>query len=125
VARHWQTPLGLCFIDGGHAYDVALADYEAWSPHVAPGGVLVFHDVFEDPADGGQAPFLVWKEAAASGRFTPVSTTGSLRVLRRGGGRVLASLVRVPAPIGDARTEGVRSCGPARRARPRCPRRLR
>jgi len=83
VARHWRTPLGLCFIDGGHAYDVALADYEAWSPHVASGGVLVFHDVFEDPADGGQAPFLVWKEAAASGRFTPVSTTGSLRVLRR------------------------------------------
>jgi predicted O-methyltransferase YrrM len=82
VARHWATPLGLCFIDGGHAYDVARADYEAWSAHVAPGGVLVFHDVFEDPADGGQAPFLVWKEAVASGRFTPVSTTGSLRVLR-------------------------------------------
>ncbi len=83
VARHWGTPLGLCFIDGGHAYEVALADYEAWSPHVAPGGVLVFHDVFEDPADGGQAPFLVWQAAVASGRFTPVSTTGSLRVLRR------------------------------------------
>jgi hypothetical protein len=83
IARHWGTPLGLCFIDGGHAFDVALADYEAWSPHVAPGGVLVFHDVFEDPADGGQAPFLVWKEAVASGRFVPVSTTGSLRVLRR------------------------------------------
>jgi predicted O-methyltransferase YrrM len=83
VARHWGTPLGLCFIDGGHAYDVALADYEAWSPHVAPGGVLVFHDVFEDPADGGQAPFLVWQAAVASGRFTPASTTGSLRVLRR------------------------------------------
>jgi len=83
VARHWRTPLGLCFIDGGHAYDVALADYEAWSAHVAPGGVLVFHDVFEDPADGGQAPFLVWQHAVESGAFTPVSTTGSLRVLRR------------------------------------------
>ena len=83
VARHWHTPLGLCFIDGGHAYEVARADYEAWSPHVAPGGVLVFHDVFEDPADGGQAPFRVWKQAAESGGFTPVSSTGSLRVLRR------------------------------------------
>jgi predicted O-methyltransferase YrrM len=83
VARHWRAPLGLCFIDGGHAYDVALADYEAWSPYVAPGGVLVFHDVFEDPADGGQAPFLVWEEAVASGRFAPDSTTGSLRILRR------------------------------------------
>ena len=83
VARHWGTPLGLCFIDGGHAFDVALADYEAWSPHVAPDGVLAFHDVFEDPADGGQAPFLVWQAAVASGRFAPASTTGSLRVLRR------------------------------------------
>ena len=83
VARHWGTPLGLVFIDGGHAYDVALPDYQAWSGHVAPGGVLVFHDVFEDPTAGGQAPYLVWKEAVASGRFTPLSTTGSLRVLRR------------------------------------------
>ena len=45
-----------------------------------PGGLLVFHDVFEDPADGGQAPFEVWQRAVADG-FTPVSTTGSLRVL--------------------------------------------
>ena len=83
IATHWRTPLGLVFVDGGHALDVVLADYEAWSPHVAAGGVLVFHDVFEDPRDGGQAPFEVWKRAVASGMFTPVSTTGSLRVLRR------------------------------------------
>ncbi len=82
VAAHWGTPLGLVFIDGGHAFDVALADYERWSPHVAPGGLLAFHDVFERPEDGGQAPYEVWKRAAASG-FTPVATTGSLRVLRR------------------------------------------
>jgi predicted O-methyltransferase YrrM len=83
IAANWRTPLGLVFVDGGHALDVVLADYEAWSPYVAPGGVLVFHDVFEDPRDGGQAPFEVWKSAVASGLFTPVSTTGSLRVLRR------------------------------------------
>jgi MMP 1-O-methyltransferase len=83
IARHWRTPLGLVFVDGGHALDVVLADYEAWSPHVAAGGVLVFHDVFEDPRDGGRAPFEVWKRAAASGMFSPVSATGSLRVLRR------------------------------------------
>lgn len=82
VAAHWATPLGLVFIDGGHALDVATADYEAWSPFVAPGGRLVFHDVFEDPADGGQAPFQVWQRAVADG-FVPQSTTGSLRVLTR------------------------------------------
>jgi MMP 1-O-methyltransferase len=83
IAAHWRTPLGLVFVDGGHALDVVLADYEGWSPHVAPGGLLVFHDVFEDPHDGGQAPFEMWKRAVASGEFTPVSTTGSLRTLRR------------------------------------------
>ena len=83
VAPHWSTPLGLVFIDGGHAFDVALADYEGWSDNVVDGGLLVFHDVFEDPADGGQAPYEVWCRAVASGRFTPHSTTGSLRVLRR------------------------------------------
>jgi predicted O-methyltransferase YrrM len=82
LARHWGTPLGLCFVDGGHAYEVALADYRAWSPHVAAGGLLVFHDVFEDPRDGGQAPYRVWRTAVEDG-FVPESTTGSLRVLRR------------------------------------------
>jgi len=70
------------FVDGGHAFDVAVADYEGWARFVVPGGFLVFHDVFEDLADGGQAPFQVWRRAVADG-FTPVSTTGSLRVLRR------------------------------------------
>jgi MMP 1-O-methyltransferase len=85
VAAHWATPLGLVFIDGGHAEDVAMADYEGWARYVAPAGRLVIHDVFEDPAAGGQAPFHVWQRAAASGDFAPVSTTGSLRVLRRRG----------------------------------------
>ncbi|MGO9875408.1 MAG: class I SAM-dependent methyltransferase [Acidimicrobiia bacterium] len=83
VARAWRTPLGFVFIDGGHAEDVAMADYGEWSPHLAPGGVLAIHDVFEEPADGGQAPFHVWQRAVADG-FVPVSATGSLRIVRRG-----------------------------------------
>ncbi len=83
VARLVRGDLGLVFIDGGHALDIAMADYEAWAGHLAPGGLLVIHDVFEDPADGGQAPFEVWQRAVADG-FIPESTTGSLRVLRRG-----------------------------------------
>jgi predicted O-methyltransferase YrrM len=82
VARHWTMPLGLLFVDGGHALDVVMADYQGWAPHVATDGLLVFHDVFEDPAEGGQAPYEVWKRAVADG-FEAVSTTASLRVLRR------------------------------------------
>jgi MMP 1-O-methyltransferase len=82
VARAWRTPVAFLFIDGGHAEDVAMADYEHWSRHVMPGGTLAIHDVFEDPAGGGQAPFHVWQRAVEEG-FTPTSTTGSLRVLQR------------------------------------------
>jgi hypothetical protein len=82
VGRFWSTPLGFLFIDGGHAEDVAMADYETWARHVLAGGVLAVHDVFEDPADGGQAPFHVWQRAVGDG-YTPLATTGSLRTLRR------------------------------------------
>jgi hypothetical protein len=59
-----------------------MADYATWAHHVLPGGVLAVHDVFEDAADGGQAPFHVWERAVADG-FTPLATRGSLRTLRR------------------------------------------
>jgi predicted O-methyltransferase YrrM len=84
TAAAWRTPVGLLFIDGGHAEDVAMADYEHWQHHVMPAGTLVIHDVFDDPADGGQGPFRVWQRAVADG-FEPASTTGSLRVLRKPG----------------------------------------
>lgn len=80
VALHWATGVGLLFIDGGHAEDVAIADYDSWARFVLPGGLLVIHDVFEHPDDGGQAPFHVWQRAVADG-FIPESATGSLRVL--------------------------------------------
>lgn len=80
ISRVVAPGLGLLFIDGGHALDVALADYEAWAGHVAPEGLLAIHDVFEDPSDGGQAPWHVWQQAVADG-FIPLSTTGSLRIL--------------------------------------------
>jgi MMP 1-O-methyltransferase len=84
VAAHWTTPVGFCFIDGGHAEDVAQADYAAWAHFVRPGGLLAIHDVFERPEDGGQAPFHVWQRACADG-FTPRDELGhgSLRVVQR------------------------------------------
>ncbi|WP_405596893.1 class I SAM-dependent methyltransferase [Streptomyces sp. NBC_01410] len=87
VAKVWGTPLGLVFIDGGHTDEHAAADYEGWAPHVAEGGLLVIHDVFPDPVDEwtGQAPYRVYLRALASGAFTEVSVTDSLRVLRRSG----------------------------------------
>jgi MMP 1-O-methyltransferase len=84
VARHWGTPLALLFIDGGHGVEPARLDYELWTPSVAPGGRLVIHDVFPDPADGGRPPYeQIYLPALSSGRFTEVRAVGSLRVLER------------------------------------------
>jgi MMP 1-O-methyltransferase len=83
VARAWRTPLSLVFIDGGHSLEPATADYRGWAPHVMPGGVLAIHDVFPNPADGGQAPFAIYGLALASGMFEEALSVKSLRVLRR------------------------------------------
>jgi predicted O-methyltransferase YrrM len=83
VARHWRTPLAMLFIDGGHSEDPVTQDYEGWSPHVMPGGALVFHDIYPNPADGGQAPYRVYLRAIDSGDFREVRVQGSLRVLER------------------------------------------
>ena len=85
VAAHWRTPLALLFIDGGHGHEPAHADYESWVPHVQLGGLLLIHDVFPDPADGGRPPFEIWTRAMDSGAFEEIDHTGSLRTLRRVG----------------------------------------
>jgi len=85
VAALWRTPLGLVFIDGGHTDQAATADYEGWAPWVIHGGALVIHDVFPDPAQGGQAPFRIYRRALASGAFDERRSVGSLRVLERVG----------------------------------------
>jgi predicted O-methyltransferase YrrM len=83
AARAWRTPLGLVFIDGGHALETVFRDYCAWAPHILPGGFLVFHDIFLDPKDGGQAPRQVYAMAAASRLFEPLPVIQSLGALRR------------------------------------------
>ena len=83
AARCWATPLSLVFIDGGHALETARSDYECWSPHILPGGWLLIHDIFEDPAEGGQAPWEVYKLAMASGDYEELPRIKTLGVLRK------------------------------------------
>ncbi|MFT4081413.1 MAG: class I SAM-dependent methyltransferase [Nocardioides sp.] len=84
VSRWWRTPLSLLFIDGGHGVAPARDDYRGWTPHVMPGGLLVIHDVFPDPADGGRPPYEeIYLPALASGDFEEVDAVGSMRVLMR------------------------------------------
>lgn len=82
VARHWRTPLALVFLDGGHTDEHASDDYEGWGRWVCHGGTLAVHDVFPDPADGGQAPYRIYRRALGSG-FGETRALGSMRVLTR------------------------------------------
>jgi predicted O-methyltransferase YrrM len=83
AARWWRTPVDLVFIDGGHTDEAARADLHGWAPWIRVGGALVIHDVFPDPAAGGQAPYRIYREALDGGEFAEAGVTGSLRVLRR------------------------------------------
>ena len=86
VSAHWRTPLSMLFIDGGHGEEPAHDDYAGWARWVQPGGLLVIHDVFPDPADGGRPPYEVYLRALDSGAFTEVGHLGSVRALRRRSG---------------------------------------
>ncbi len=82
VSAHWRTPLALVFVDGGHTDEHASNDYEGWGRWVARHGTLVIHDVFPDPADGGQAPYRIYRRALESG-FEETQSLGSMRLLTR------------------------------------------
>jgi predicted O-methyltransferase YrrM len=83
AARVWTTPLGMLFIDGGHSFGAAHADFDGWAPKVVPGGIVAIHDLFPDPDTGGQAPIEIYRKALASGEFEALPDTKTLGVLRR------------------------------------------
>ena len=83
AVRNWATPLGLVFIDGGHSYETALTDYQNWSAHLVGRGFLVFHDIYFDPAKGGQAPRQVYQKALDSGDFEELPMMNTLGILKK------------------------------------------
>ncbi|MGA3524525.1 class I SAM-dependent methyltransferase [Melissospora conviva] len=83
LAGLWGTPVSFLFLDGSHTDESAQRDLHCWAPHLAIGGLLAIHDVFPDPADGGQAPYRMYLTALATGEFTELPGQGSLRLLRR------------------------------------------
>ena len=67
LAPIWTIELGLLFIDGSHTEISAQNDYANWNNKIISGGALVIHDIFENPEEGGQAPFLIYQKALMDG----------------------------------------------------------
>jgi predicted O-methyltransferase YrrM len=83
LASLWAVPVSFLFLDGSHTDESAQRDLACWAPHLTARGTLAIHDVFEDPADGGQAPYRMYLRAMESGNFTELPGCGSLRLLQR------------------------------------------
>jgi len=63
LSSSWKSNIGMLFIDGGHSYESANNDYKYWESKIIKGGSLVIHDIYENPDEGGQAPYEIFKKA--------------------------------------------------------------
>ncbi len=66
-------PYDFVFIDADHSYEGVRADWENYSPMVADGGMVAFHDIVERPDYGVSR---LWAEIkAAGGRWVEIVDT--------------------------------------------------
>lgn len=84
VGRRWGgQPVDLVFVDGDHSPQGVREDWEAWRPHVLPGGHVAFHDA----RDGSEGPEQVVNELffgrAPVRGWTVVREVKTLVVVRR------------------------------------------
>ena len=69
ASKIFEEKISLLFIDGGHSLKTAINDYECWKNKICSGGLLVIHDVFPNPQDGGRPPFEIYSLAKESKEF--------------------------------------------------------
>ena len=84
VGSYWPLEsLSLVFIDGGHSELDVFRDFHTWSPRLVQGGYLCIHDIFRDPAEGGQAPYRMLQHALETREWQFVKQIETLGILKR------------------------------------------
>lgn len=68
-----HAPFDFIFIDGGHSYEVAKADFENYWPMLRPGGIIAMHDIaYPDDNPIGYGVPLVWREVRQRGNWNEI-----------------------------------------------------
>lgn len=83
ASKTFSETISLLFIDGGHSHEAALSDYNSWKEKICSGGLLVIHDVFPNPQDGGRPPFEIYSEAQNSKQFEDLGIYKTLGILKK------------------------------------------
>lgn len=83
VARFWVQPVGVLFLDADAAYPVVSANWRAWEPHLAEGGLVAFHDYLGDTLEPTTGVARLVDELAAAGTLDPVASVGKMVVALR------------------------------------------
>ena len=86
-----DSPADLIFIDADHSYEAVRGDFLAWVPHLAPDGVIAFHDSRPCPArpdlDAATGPVRLVQEILRGehGSWQLVAEADSICAVRRAG----------------------------------------
>ena len=90
AAKEYATgehePVDFIFIDGDHSYDGLRDDWEAWSPLVAPGGIVALHDsvpTAERPIHDAGSVRYTEDVIRRDPRFEFIESVDSLTVMQR------------------------------------------
>ena len=83
ASKTFSELICLIFIDGGHSLEAALKDYNSWKDKICSGGLLVIHDVFPNPEDGGRPPYEIYSKAQKSKQFEDLGIYETLGVLKK------------------------------------------
>ena len=75
LARTWERPIRLLWIDGDHTYEGAMADLELFRRHLVPGAIVVMHDVL-NVFDGSLRVFV--EQVLGSDDFGPAGFCDSV-----------------------------------------------
>ena len=83
ASKFFSEKISLLFIDGGHSFETALSDYNVWKDKICVDGLLVIHDVFPNPKDGGRPPYEIYTLARESKEFDDLGIYETLGILKK------------------------------------------